>query len=133
MSIELVLLGLLMACVLAQLVFSWQQGKRLQQLEQSLAASTAAQAAQKELLENASRAVVSLHQGVNALEQRLARTAQRQQDIETKSVGRLTYEQAAKLVQMGAAPEDLVKSCGLSQAEAKLVSLMAARGVGQVS
>ncbi|HLT63927.1 MAG TPA: DUF2802 domain-containing protein [Pseudohongiella sp.] len=133
MSIELVLLGLLVACVLAQLVFSWQQGKRLQQLEQSLAASTAAQAAQKELLENASRAVVSLHQGVNALEQRLARTAQRQQDIEARSASQLTYEQAAKLVQMGAAPEDLVKSCGLSQAEAKLVSLMAARGVGQVS
>ena len=67
------------------------------------------------------------------MDQRLGQTQRRQQDLENKDSGSLTYAQASKLIQMGAAPEDLVKSCGLSEAEAKLVSLMAARGVGRVS
>jgi hypothetical protein len=128
MGLETVVLALLVVLVLVQLVFSVMQSRRLQQLEQSVAASSAAQ---QELLGSAGNALLSLHGSVNALEHRLVRTAQRQQDMEIKSAGTLTYEQAAKLVQMGAAPEDLVKSCGLSQAEAKLVSLMAARGIGK--
>lgn len=57
----------------------------------------------------------------------------RQQDMESKEGSGLTYAQASKLVRMGADTDDLVRSCGLSEAEAKLVSLMAARGVGRPS
>lgn len=130
MSLETIALALLSVLVLVQLLLCWRQSRRLQQLEQSLANASATQ---QEWLSSAGNALLSLHGSVNALEQRLVRTAQRQQDMEVKSAGTLTYEQAAKLVQMGAAPEDLVKSCGLSQAEAKLVTLMAARGLGKAS
>ena len=130
MGIETIILVLLSVLVLVQLVFSVLQSRRLKMLEQSLTQSFATQ---QELLGSTGNALLALHGNIAALENKLIRTAQRQQDMEIKNAGTLTYEQAAKLVQMGAAPEDLVKSCGMSQAEAKLVSLMAARGVGKAS
>ena len=130
MGIETGVLALLALFALVQLVSGWRQSRRIEQLEHAVAQSAASQ---RELLESAGQVILTLHGSVQVLEQRLAKSAQRQQNIESKNVGSLTYEQAAKLVQMGAAPEDLVKSCGMSQAEAKLVSLMAARGVGRVS
>jgi type II secretory pathway pseudopilin PulG len=130
MGIEIGILALLALLVVVQLVLGWQQSKRIERLEHAIAESAASQ---REVLESAGQAILTLHGSINVLEQRLAKSAQRQQNIESKNVSSLTYEQAAKLVQMGAAPEDLVKNCGLSQAEAKLVSLMAARGVGRVS
>jgi len=128
MGIETVVLAVLSLLVLVQLVLGWKQSQRIQQLERTVAQSAVSQ---QELLESASKAILSLHGSIHALEQRLEKSTQRHQSIENKNAGSLTYEQAAKLVQMGAAPEDLVKSCGLSQAEAQLVSLMAARGVGR--
>lgn len=86
---------------------------------------------QEALLRANSGAVLKLGGSMQTLEQRVTLTARRQQELENKDAGSLTYDQASKLIQMGAAPEDLVKTCGLSQAEAKLVSLMAARGVGK--
>lgn len=130
MGIETIILVLLSVLVLVQLVFSVLQSRRLKMLEQSLTQSFATQ---QELLGSTGNALLALHDNIAALESKLIRTAQRQQDMEIKNAGTLTYEQAAKLVQMGAAPEDLVKSCGMSQAEAKLVSLMAARGIGKAS
>lgn len=79
------------------------------------------------------KSLVKLQATITVLEKKLNRTAQRQQDLENKDAGSLTYEQASKLIELGAAPEDLVKTCGLSQAEAHLVSLMAARGIGKTS
>ncbi len=79
------------------------------------------------------KSLVKLQATITVLEKKLNRTVQRQQDLENKDAGSLTYEQASKLIELGAAPEDLVKTCGLSQAEAHLVSLMAARGIGKTS
>ena len=92
-----------------------------------------AAARQEALLHANGGAVLKLGSSVQLLEQRVTLTTRRQQELENKDAGSLTYDQASKLIQMGAAPEDLVKTCGLSQAEAKLVSLMAARGVGKPS
>ncbi len=86
---------------------------------------------QEALLRANSGAILKLGSSVQTLEQRVTLTARRQQELENKDAGSLTYDQASKLIQMGAAPEDLVKTCGLSQAEAKLVSLIAARGAGR--
>ncbi|MDP2380404.1 MAG: DUF2802 domain-containing protein [Pseudohongiella sp.] len=79
------------------------------------------------------KSLVKLQATITVLEKKLNRTVQRQQDLENKDAGSLTYEQASKLIELGAAPEDLVRTCGLSQAEAHLVSLMAARGIGKSS
>lgn len=120
---------ILMAVLLAsQFVFSVLQARRLRELSAALAESSALQ---QQMLGSTGKVLLSVNTTVRALEKKLTRTVQRQQDLENKDAGSLTYEQASKLIQMGAAPEDLVKTCGLSRAEAKLVSLMAARGVGK--
>lgn len=122
----LVTAGLFMGLAVMQ-ISSLRKINRLQ------LALTEAAARQEALLGATSGAVLKLGQSMQTLEQRVTLTARRQQELENKDAGSLTYDQASKLIQMGAAPEDLVKTCGLSQAEAKLVSLMAARGVGKPS
>jgi hypothetical protein len=102
--------------------------RKVNRLHQALIEVSARQEA---LLRANGGAVLKLGQSMHSLEQRVTLTARRQQELENKDAGSLNFDQASKLIQMGAAPEDLVKTCGLSQAEAKLVSLMAARGVGK--
>lgn len=108
----------------------WTNLRRIRGLEQALLESRKKQEA---LQRESNKTILTLGKALAAVDQRLGQTQRRQQDLENKDSGSLTYAQASKLIQMGAAPEDLVKSCGLSEAEAKLVSLMAARGVGRVS
>ena len=108
----------------------WANPRRIRGLEQALLESRKKQEA---LQRESNKTILTLGKALAAVDQRLGQTQRRQQDLENKDSGSLTYAQASKLIQMGAAPEDLVKSCGLSEAEAKLVSLMAARGVGRVS
>jgi uncharacterized protein YjcR len=130
MSVTMIMITALTALAVAQLVFSILQARHLRELATAFAESSAKH---QELLASTGNALLSVHGSVTTLENKLTRTVQRQQDLENKDAGSLTYEQASKLIQMGAAPEDLVKTCGLSQAEARLVSLMAARGIGKAS
>ncbi|MBF8779226.1 DUF2802 domain-containing protein [Pseudomonas fulva] len=44
------------------------------------------------------------------------------QQLEQRDPGSVTYQQAAKLVGMGASVEELTQACGLSRAEAQLIS-----------
>tara|TARA_R110002072_G_scaffold4663_1_gene32293 strand:+ start:28575 stop:28964 length:390 start_codon:yes stop_codon:yes gene_type:complete len=126
----MVMTGVCLTLVLALLGMQVMNMRRIRQLSEALQAATARQEA---LLHSSGQAIVSLNASLQALDQRVTHTARRQQELENKDSGSLTYAQASKLIQMGAGPEDLVKSCGLSQAEAKLVSLMAARGVGRTA
>lgn len=121
-------LGLMLLLGLTALQIT--QSRKISQLSSAL---TEAAARQEALLRANGGAVLKLGRKLQSLEQRVTLTVRRQQELENKDAGSLTYDQASKLIQMGAAPEDLVKTCGLSQAEAKLVSLMAARGVGKPS
>ena len=100
----------------------WANLRRIRGLEQALLESRKKQEA---LQRESNKTILTLGKALAAVDQRLGQTQRRQQDLENKDSGSLTYAQASKLIQMGAAPEDLVKSCGLSEAEAKLVSLMA--------
>ncbi|MBC54435.1 MAG: hypothetical protein CMQ34_11435 [Gammaproteobacteria bacterium] len=127
MSLTLVLV-LLAGLSLGLGVMQIASMRKISQLHQAL---TDVSSRQESLLHANSGAIIKLGGSLQALEQRVTLTARRQQELENKDAGSLTYDQASKLIQMGAAPEDLVKTCGLSQAEAKLVSLMAARGVGK--
>lgn len=122
------LLGLSLALSLGLGVMLIANMRKINRLHQALTEGVTRQEA---LLRANSGAVLKLGGTLQTLEQRVTLTARRQQELENKDAGSLTYDQASKLIQMGAAPEDLVKTCGLSQAEAKLVSLMAARGVGK--
>lgn len=125
LTLTLVLLAVLSLGLVAMQIVSMRKINRLH------LALTEATTRQEALLRANGGAVLKLGSSMQTLEQRVTLTARRQQDLENKDAGSLTYDQASKLIQMGAAPEDLVKTCGLSQAEAKLVSLMAARGVGK--
>ena len=127
MSITLVL-ALLAGLSLTLGVMQIASMRKISRLHQTL---TDVSTRQETLLRTNSGAILQLGNSMQTLEQRVTLTARRQQELENKDAGSLTYDQASKLIQMGAAPEDLVKTCGLSQAEAKLVSLMAARGVGR--
>lgn len=70
------------------------------------------------------RGAVGLGKRVQMLQQRLESSERRQEDMEYKDVGDVAIIHASKLVQMGADSQELVNTCGLSKAEATLLSLM---------
>lgn len=72
-------------------------------------------------------ALIRLSTAQQNMEKRLVQGLRRQQSREGRDARSLTYTQANRLIRMGADPDDLVRSCGLSQAEARLVSLIATR------
>ncbi len=67
---------------------------------------------------------VGLGKRLQVLQRRQQSTERRQEDLEFKDVGNIAITHANKLVQMVAATDELMSTCGLSQAEANLVSLM---------
>lgn len=73
-------------------------------------------------------AMVKLGTAQQTMEQRLVQVLRQQQVREPRDARSMTYNQANRLIRMGADADDLVRSCGLSQAEARLVSLVATRG-----
>ncbi|MFC6669755.1 DUF2802 domain-containing protein [Marinobacterium aestuariivivens] len=58
------------------------------------------------------------------VEQKLNITAEKQQELENRDPGVLAYNQAARLMEMGAGVDDLVKSCGIGRPEAELMALL---------
>jgi hypothetical protein len=125
-TLTALLLIALTLIIVVQSVFFALLSRQMKQLRDEL---TRFASDQQAVLATNAQSLAKLQATVSMLEKKLNRTMQRQQDLENKDAGSLTYEQASKLIELGAAPEDLVKTCGLSQAEAHLVSLMAARGI----
>lgn len=62
------------------------------------------------------------------LNHRLTVLSQRQQELENRDSDQAAYSQAGRMVELGAGSEDLVESCGLSEAEARLLSMMYQQG-----
>ncbi|MFT6913965.1 MAG: hypothetical protein ACJAWL_000251 [Motiliproteus sp.] len=58
------------------------------------------------------------------VEQRLNLTAEKQLEMENRDPGAMAYNQAAKLMEMGADVDDLIGSCGLARPEAELMALL---------
>ncbi|GGO85055.1 DUF2802 domain-containing protein [Marinobacterium nitratireducens] len=58
------------------------------------------------------------------IEQKLNITAEKQQELENRDPGVLAYNQATRLMEMGADVDDLVKSCGIGRPEAELMALL---------
>jgi hypothetical protein len=58
------------------------------------------------------------------VEQKLNMTADKQLELENRDPGVLAYNQAARLMEMGADVDDLVKNCGIGRPEAELMALL---------
>ncbi|WP_420599284.1 DUF2802 domain-containing protein [Neptuniibacter sp.] len=58
------------------------------------------------------------------VEQKLNLTADKQVELENRDPGVLAYNQAARLMEMGADVDDLVKNCGIGRPEAELMALL---------
>ena len=73
------------------------------------------------------RGAIGLGKRMKLVQDRLQDTERRQEDLEYKDVGDVAISHANKLVQMGAGSEELIATCGLSKAEATLLTLMHSR------
>ncbi len=58
------------------------------------------------------------------IEQKLNITAEKQLELENRDPGSVAYNQATRLMEMGANVDDLVKSCGIGRPEAELMALL---------
>lgn len=56
-----------------------------------------------------------------SLREKLGQLENRQQRVEQQDVQGMPYNQASRLVQMGASIDDLMQACGLSRSEAELM------------
>lgn len=80
------------------------------------------------VLRNEIRAMNSASVGVGKrlqqVERKLNITVEKQLELENRDPGALAYNQAAKLMEMGADVEDLISSCGIARPEAELMALL---------
>ncbi|MAC99424.1 chemotaxis protein [Pseudomonas abyssi] len=125
----LLVLGGLLGILLAALAVLFMQVRRLPVEQQQQEARLQTR------LEQLSRELATFQQGsirmgeeIIALRQQVKRLEDKQLKLEQHDPQSLPYNQAARLVGMGASIEDLTQSCGLSKAEAELfVKLHASR------
>ncbi|WP_339845894.1 DUF2802 domain-containing protein [uncultured Halopseudomonas sp.] len=118
-------LGVLVAVLLALYLANRRVARQVQALEER----------QLQRLQQLKNEVNTFQQGsirmgedLLALREQFKRMEDKQQRIEQHDPQSLPYNQAARLVSLGASVEDLTQSCGLSKAEAELVAkLHAAR------
>lgn len=117
----LLLLALVAVIAMSALVMVFALGRRLARQERQ-------QEALVKVLRNEIRAMNNASVGVGKrlqkLEHRLQITAEKQLELENRDPGALAYNQAAKLMEMGAEVEDLVSACGLGRPEAELMALL---------
>ncbi|MCG8905865.1 DUF2802 domain-containing protein [Pseudomonas sp. DP-17] len=126
MLIALVVLGI--ACVGLALSCVWLFGRqraqeaRAAQLEKQLAVFEQRLKEQGKRIESYQQINVRMGEELRELNKQVAPLPERLVRIEQRDPTSLSFSQAARLVGMGASPEDLTQSCGLSQAEAELVA-----------
>jgi len=81
-----------------------------------------------EVLRNEIQAMTSSSIGMGKrlvdIEHRLNHTAEKQVELANRDPGVLAYNQAARLMEMGADVDDLVKDCGIGRPEAELMALL---------
>jgi len=119
--ISVTFIVMLCGCMLAMSLHVLRKVERLQaQLDKGMSALRGEITA-------VGRGAIGLGKRVKLVQDRLQDTERRQEDLEYKDVGDIAITHANKLVQMGAAAEELVATCGLSKAEATLLTLMHSR------
>jgi uncharacterized protein YoxC len=121
MIISVTFVTMLCGCMLA---ISLNVLRKVQKLQERLESEVRAMRGEVTAV---GRGAVGLGKRVQTLQQRVDATERRQEELEYKDVGDVAITHASKLVQMGADSAELVSTCGLSKAEATLLSLMHAR------
>ncbi|MFC3149856.1 DUF2802 domain-containing protein [Litoribrevibacter euphylliae] len=114
------------ACLMAVLV-SYHCYKKSEQARQQVSDELAKVLAEFSAFKSSS---IGIGKKVMGIEKELAETVEKQQDFEFQDPNSLPYTQASRLIQMGADAEDLVNSCGLSNAEAELLMLVNRQPMG---
>ena len=97
--------------------FVFRQQQRLKTLEQNLASL-------KTNLEMSSDSGIGVGRKVLSMERRLHATEQKQQEIESADLEKVSYNEAVRLLSLGANVDDLTGSCGLTRAEANLLKVL---------
>lgn len=69
---------------------------------------------------------------VLALEKQIELLNARIEELQKNDPAKVSYSEAARLVEMGAKVEDLMNSCGISRPEAELVSALTDKKTGQI-
>lgn len=67
---------------------------------------------------------IGMGRRVVELEQKLNITTEKQLELENRDPGAVAFNQAARLMEMGADVNDLVESCGIGRPEAELMALL---------
>lgn len=67
---------------------------------------------------------IGMGRRLKQIEDKLNITVEKQQELENRDPGALAYNQAAKLMEMGADVDDLISSCGIARPEAELMALL---------
>lgn len=109
----------LVACIAAAVcIHVWIRLKRQERQHQALI----------NVLRNEIRAMtngsIGMGKRLMAIERKLNITVEKQQELENRDPGVLAYNQAAKLMEMGASVDDLVRNCGMGRPEAELMALL---------
>ena len=123
--IALLALALALACV----VLGWTCHRLAQRLRQEVEAQAARDAVRdqkfKELarrLEAYLEGTVRMGEELHELRHVVAPLPDKLSQLEQRDPSNLSFSQAARLVGLGASVDDLTQSCGLTKAEAELVS-----------
>ncbi len=67
---------------------------------------------------------IGMGKRLQSIEHRLNLTVEKQQELENRDPSQMAYNQAARLMEMGADVDDLVKTCGIGRPEAELMALL---------
>jgi len=117
----LILVVLLVIAVMALLGFAIFLHRKMQRYERQHQALI-------NVLRNEIRTMTSSSIGIGnrllKVEKNLDITVEKQQELENRDPGLMAYNQASKLMEMGADVDDLVSSCGIGRPEAELMALL---------
>lgn len=128
-ALLMLLLGLALGALVAALVALYMASRRMSRQIQALEERQTQRLQQlKSEVNTFQQGSIRMGEDLVTLRDQFKRMEDKQQRIEQHDPQSLPYNQAARLVSLGASVEDLTQSCGLSKAEAELVAkLHAAR------
>jgi hypothetical protein len=119
--------GLVSLASLLAVIISYRSYRKSELERQQVSKELAAVLAEFKAFKSSS---IGIGKKLMGIEQELADTVEKQQNFEFQDPNSLPYTQASRLIQMGADAEDLVNSCGLSNAEAELLMLVNRQPLG---
>ena len=112
------LLGTLVSLLIASLL-GQRRLARIQQEQQARLDARIDKLGQK--LAEYQQSNIRMGEELLSLREKLGQLENRQQRVEQQDVQGMPYNQASRLVQMGASTDDLMQACGLSRSEAELM------------